>query len=115
MEVITKREYELIRERNLNYNSPKYGIITHDSMMFVGKLNFENESLIKNAINSWKIIDDDKGFPIYSNFDFETATIKTENGKLMWHDTWNNVKVIKYKYCQIGKPNYVIIFKTMVR
>lgn len=112
METISEDEYKLIKRNNCRYKSPKYGLID-DENAFIGKLDFDNESTI-SYINSLTLTND-LGFKMYSGFNFENAEIKTEDGKLKWYDTWNNIKIMKYKYCQIGKPKYVIIFQAYRR
>lgn len=109
MEVLSAEEFNLIYNRGYNYNSPKYGIIKTDDSVFVGELNFENPRVVA-YINDLKIAPE-LGYRMYSGFNFENAEIKTEDGKLKWYDTWDNIKIMKYKYCQIGKPKYVIIFQ----
>ena len=109
IESLGEKEYNLIANRGYKYNSPKYGIIEPENVYHIGELNFDNSEIISLADNL-KIVPDN-GCKIYSSFDFENAELKTENGVLKWYDTYNSVKILKYKYCQIGKPKYVIIFK----
>ena len=109
MEVLSNDEFNLIYNRGYNYNSPKYGIIKIDENVFVGKLDFDNPKVLQYIYNL-KIVPE-SGYRMYSGFNFETSEIKTEEGGLKWYDTWNDIKIMKYKYCQIGKPKYVIIFK----
>ena len=109
IESLGEKEYNLITNRGYKYNSPKYGIIEQENVYHIGELYFDNPEIVSLADNL-KIVPDN-GYKIYSNFDFENAEIKTENGVLKWYDTYNITKILKYKYCQIGKPKYVIIFK----
>lgn len=109
IESIGEKEYNLIKNRGYKYNSPKYGIIEPENVYHIGELNFDNQETI-DLINNLKIIPEN-GYKIYSGFNFENAKVKTENGVLKWYDTYNPIKILKYKYCQIGKPKYVIIFK----
>lgn len=109
IESLGEKEYNLIANRDYKYNSPKYGIIESENVYHIGELNFDNPEIVSLADNL-KIVPDN-GYKIYSSFDFENAELKTENGVLKWYDTYNPVKILKYNYCQIGKPKYVIIFK----
>lgn len=109
IESLGEKEYNLINNRGYKYNSPKYGIIEPENVYHVGELNFDNPEII-SLTNNLKIISEN-GYKIYSSFDFENAELKTENEILKWYDTYNPIKILKYKYCQIGKPKYVIIFK----
>ena len=109
IESLGEKEYNLIKNRGYKYNSPKYGIIEPENVDFIGELNFDNPEVTILADNL-KIVPEN-GYKIYSSFDFENAELKTEDGVLKWYDTYNPVKILKYKYCQIGKPKYVIIFK----
>ena len=113
MEVLGSDEFNLIYNRGYNYNSPKYGIVKVDEDVFVGKLDFDNPSVL-GYIHNLKIVPE-LGYTMYSGFNFETSEIKTEEGHLKWYDTWNDIKIMKYKYCQIGKPKYVIIFKAFAK
>ena len=109
IESLGEKEYNLITNRGYKYNSPKYGIIEPENVYHIGELNFDNPEIVSLADNL-KIVPEN-GYKIYSNFDFENAEIKTENEVLKLYDTYNPIKILKYKYCQIGKPKYVIIFK----
>lgn len=109
IETLGEKEYNLINNRGYKYNSPKYGIIEPEDAYFIGELNFDNPEIISLA-NDIKIIPEN-GYRIYSSFNFENAELKTENGVLKWYDTYDPIKILKYKYCQINKPKYVIIFK----
>lgn len=112
MESISEKEFKLLSDTNYNYNSPKYGIINRDDC-FITKVNFEDNNFI-DYINNIQLIKEE-GFPIKTGFDFENSRIVTKNGKFTWYSTWDKLKVFKYKYCQIGKPNYVIIFNTFAK
>lgn len=109
IESLGEKEYNLIKNRGYKYNSPKYGIIEPENIYFIGELNFDNPEVI-NLTNELGIIIENS-YKIYSNFNFETAEVKTENGVLKWYDTYDPIKILKYKYCQINKPKYVVIFK----
>ena len=109
IESLGEKEYNLITNRGYKYNSPKYGIIEPENVYHVGELDFDNPEIISLADNL-KIFPEN-GYKIYSSFDFENAELKTENGVLKLYDTYNPIKILKYKYCQIGKPKYIIIFK----
>ena len=109
IESLGEKEYNLIANRGYKYNSPKYGIIEPENVYHVGELNFDNSEVTILADNL-KIVPEN-GYKIYNNFDFENAELKTKNEVLKWYDTYNPIKILKYKYCQIGKPKYVIIFK----
>ena len=109
IESLGEKEYNLITTRGYKYNSPKYGIIEPENVYYVGELNFDNPEII-NLADNLKIFPEN-GYKIYSSFDFENAELKTENGVLKLYDTYNPIKILKYKYCQIGKPKYIIIFK----
>lgn len=108
IETLGEKEYKFITSGGYKYNSPKYGIIEPENVHFIGELNFNNPEIISLADNL-KIVPEN-GYKIYSSFNFENAELKTEDGILKSYDTYNPIKILKYKYCQIGKPKYVIIF-----
>ena len=107
IEAIEKEEFDTITNDTDCYISPLYGTISLTNA-YVGKIDFDNPEFI-NYIKSLKIFPDE-GYRIYSNFNYNTAEIRTIEGIMKYYETWDNVKICKYKHCQIGKPEYGIIF-----
>lgn len=108
MEGLTQDEYDTIKNRPkswLNRDNRKIDITDNT---FIGKFNINDENFV-NYLNSLFEIDE-KGKFINSKFDFEASTISTTDGIMKGYPTWIPSKYIKYCYCQIGKPKYVIIY-----
>lgn len=112
MEALSEQEYKLITLRHFDYKSPIYGLVK-DERAFVGELDFNNSNVI-SYINSL-ILTDNYGYKIYSGFNYENSDVTLKDGKLQWYETFDNIKIIKYKHCRIGKPKYVIIYQTMIK
>lgn len=94
----------------IRYEINKDVIIEAKDIYLYGELNFTKEEDV-NALLKYNLIDDNNGFIIKSNFDYENGCFTTIDKVARQYHTWNVIDVIKYCHCLIGKPNRIIIYK----
>lgn len=115
LEVLSKRDEDNIEElvankRHVYYQNCMGDIIDERDILLYGNINLKNQDDI-DELKRLKLINPDEGNWVYSNFNYENGTVKTVEGVLKRYDTFDIILNFKQKYCMIGKPDRVIIYK----
>mgnify|MGYP003332628166 CR=1 FL=1 len=119
MEPITEKDEELIdKSKEVDFPTELFknrkGIeISPKNIFLYGEVNIDNKDDIA-LINKHDIITLEifgaSNMP--ADFNYETGIITSdEYGTFKTTDTWNKLKWFKYKYCLLGKPNRVVLYK----
>lgn len=117
METLSKEDEDNIEElikhkRHIYFKSVFGDIIDETSILTYGEIDINKKSDIE-LIKSLKLINEDYGNWIPSNFNYENATVKTEEGRIKEYSTFNPILNFKYCHCRLGKPKRIIIYNIM--
>ena len=115
LESLSKKDEDNIEElvvnkRHVYYKSSSGDIIDEKDILLYGSIDLKDENDI-SEIKRLKLVDQDDGNLVYSNFNYDSGTVKTVEGRLKHHDTFDPILNFKQKHCRIGKPDRVIIYK----
>lgn len=116
MEAITEEQEKQIdssvkRHNKLFFRHPNGTIIEGKDIYLYGEVNLNNEEDI-SQIERFNLIDDDGSY-MYSNFDYDSGTFTTINRVVKFFPTWDCVKWFMYCYCLIGKPQRIIVYRSV--
>ena len=114
MEPITDKQEERIEKSKLYYGSIKFVknkdiVVPAKDIYLYGDVDVNSEEDIK-YINKFNLISD-LGDWIYSNFDYETGNVTSDEGIFKGCTTFNALKRFKLCHCIIGKPKKIIVYK----
>lgn len=87
--------------------------IAAEQIFCYGEMNFDNEDDIQ-LINNFEWIIEKKGLVIPANYDYDKHTCEAYDLKIGHHETFDNIKVVKYAHGCLNKPQRSIIFKIKV-
>lgn len=119
MEALSKKDEdnieELIAHRRHIYFKNVFGeIIDENAILSYGEININKESDI-NHIKDLRLINENYGNWVPSTFNYNTATVKAENGIVKEYTTFNPILNFKYCHCRLGKPKRVIIYNVTTK
>lgn len=114
MEAITEKQENHIDKSCIYYGDivfkRKDGIIVQGRDIYLyGEVDFNNPEDISN-IERFNLINDDNNL-IYSNFNYDKGTYTTVDGKPKQYTTYNPLLWFKYKYCLLGKPARIVVYR----
>lgn len=84
--------------------------IDNKNIFFYGEVNL-NDPLEVQQIADFNLIDKDQKGMIYTRFNYEKGTFDLIDDQVKWGPTSNPIEWFKFKYCLIGKPKRVIVYK----
>lgn len=117
MEPITEDE-EIRIDNSIKYfgeirHEKKDGTIIDAKQIYLyGEINFNNPNDLDN-IEKFNFINPIYGNWIHSKFSYKGGTFTTINGKAKMYPTWDAIKWFKYCHCLLGKPQRIIVYKTI--
>lgn len=86
-------------------------IVTPNKVLTYGDVDFNSTEDLDLFDRLNLKINEFSGFSIPSSYDYNTHTyIKSNNGG-NFYQTWDNIKIIKFKHGCLGKPKKIIVFK----
>ncbi len=120
MHAISEKEEEEIRKSKLTQKDNKMVYQRADkefkeqAIFAFGEMNLRSEVCLdlieKLPILSPEVFSNSNWMP--STFDFKNRLATTsENGQVLWTQTWDKVKWFKYHYALIGNPKRVIVYR----
>lgn len=117
MESLSKEDEDNIEEliahrRHIYFKNAFGGIVDETAILTYGEINVNKQNDL-NTIKDLKLINQDFGNWIPSSFNYNDATVKTEEGVVKEYTTFDPVLNFKYWHCRLGKPKKVIIYNIM--
>lgn len=114
MEPLSKKDEdnieELIAHKRHIYFKNNFGeIIDENNILTYGEINLNKKSDIE-LIEGLKVVNQDSGNWIPSTFNYDDATVLTQDGIIKKYLTFNPILNFKYCHCRLGKPNRIIIY-----
>ena len=117
MESLSKEDEDNIEEliahrRHIYFKNAFGGIVDETTILTYGEINVTKQNDL-NTIKDLKLINQDFGNWIPSSFNYNDATVKTEEGVVKEYTTFDPILNFKYCHCRLGKPKRVIIYNIM--
>lgn len=117
MESLSKEDEDNIEEliahrRHIYFKNAFGGIVDETAILTYGEINITKQNDL-NTIKDLKLINQDFGNWVPSNFNYNDATVRTEGGIVKEYTTFDPILNFKYCYCRLGKPKRVIIYNIM--
>lgn len=117
MESLSKEDEDNIEEliahkRHIYFKNAFGGIVDETAILTYGEINITKQNDL-NAIKDLNLINQDFGNWVPSSFNYNNATVKTEEGVVKEYTTFDPVLNFKYCHCRLGKPKRVIIYNIM--
>lgn len=114
MESLSKEDEDNIEEliahrRHIYFKNAFGGIVDETSILTYGEINITKQNDL-NTIRDLKLVNQDFGNWIPSSFNYNDATVKTEEGVVKEYTTFDPILNFKYCHCRLGKPKRVIIY-----
>ena len=86
-------------------------IVSPSKVLTYGDVDFDNDDDLDLFDRLNLKVDPFSGFAIPVDYDYETHShLKGKTGPKFFQ-TWDNIKIIKFKHASLGKPKKIIIFK----
>ena len=117
MESLSKEDEDNIEEliahrRHIYFKNAFGGIVDEASILTYGEINITKQNDL-NTIRDLKLVNQDFGNWVPSSFNYNDATVKTEEGVVKEYTTFDPILNFKYCHCRLGKPKRVIIYNIM--
>lgn len=117
MESLSKEDEDNIEEliahkRHIYFKNAFCGIVDETAILTYGEINITKQNDL-NTIKDLNLINQDFGNWVPSSFNYNNATVKTEEGVVKEYTTFDPVLNFKYCHCRLGKPKRVIIYNIM--
>lgn len=117
MESLSKEDEDNIEElivnrRHIYFKNVFGGIVDETSILTYGEINITKQNDL-NTIRNLKLVNQDFGSWVPSSFNYNDATVKTEEGVVKEYTTFDPILNFKYCHCRLGKPKRVIIYNIM--
>lgn len=117
MEALSKQDEDNIDElvahkRHIYFKNVFGGIVDEANILSYGEINLNKASDIEH-IKELKLINENYGNWIPTTFNYDKATVKTQNGIVKEFSTFNPILNFKYCHCRLGKPKRVIIYNVV--
>lgn len=116
MEAITEQEEKQIdssvkRNGRLLFKHSSGKVVEGKDIYLYGEVDFNNDDDI-SQIEKFNLTDNNGNY-MYSNFDYDNGTFTTINRVVKSFPTWDCVKWFMYCYCLIGKPQRIIVYRSV--
>lgn len=119
MESLSKEDEDNIEElithrRHIYFKNAFGGIVDETAILTYGEINVNKQSDL-NTIRDLKLVNQDFGSWVPSSFNYNDATVKTEEGVVKEYTTFDPILNFKYCHCRLGKPKRIIIYNITCR
>ena len=119
MESLSKEDEDNIEEliahrRHIYFKNAFGGIVDETAILTYGEIDINKQNDL-NTIKGLKLINQDYGNWVPSNFNYKNATVKTIEGIVKEYTTFDPILNFKYCHCRLGKPKRVIIYNVTCR
>lgn len=117
MESLSKKDEDNIEEliahkRHIYFKNVFGGIVDETAILTYGEINITKQNDL-NIIKNLNLINQDFGNWVPSSFNYNDATVKTEECVVKEYTTFDPILNFKYCHCRLGKPKRVIIYNIM--
>ena len=86
-------------------------IVTKKDIYCYGEIDFDDDETL-DLIDRFKFLNylEERGVPIYSNYDYNTHSVSNETRFPLWTETWSPLTLMKLAHGYIGKPKRILLF-----